>query len=473
MLLIPLSREAELTLLAGVLALEGLLFLSAARGRGADYDEGVYLAAVDAMRRGQDLGTDIFTAQPPGFYHLLQAGSYLFGNSESGIRLTIVLLALMGSAAAYVVGRRVAGPWGGLLCAALLGTAPSYATYAGRISADLPALAFVLAALAVACMALARVGSTDSYWLLVGGLLGAAFTIKLSAVSAGPLIAVLLLAGRTQIVRRAGLTLGGALLPVGLVLLVHRSGMGSIWDGMVDYHLAARSSGGGSDVSGNVERLLRFPDVRSGFGWFVLAAIPASVTVLRRERHQVLLALLAWLATVALFLAWQQPSRDNHMVLFAGALALPVGIVIARWIATRRPHAQRIAVTVAALLLAGGYAQEHRRIVKNQEPLSPDLEWAVAQVRTHSRPGDLVVSDRQIVPYLADRRIPGQLVDTAVLRFRTGSLDDNDIERTIERYDVPVVVVSRAFLDRPRLLQWLERTFPSVERRRTVTVYWR
>ena len=45
--------------------------LTRALGARTNFDEGVYLASLDAMRRGQELGSEIYTSQPPVFYWLL------------------------------------------------------------------------------------------------------------------------------------------------------------------------------------------------------------------------------------------------------------------------------------------------------------------------------------------------------------------------------------------------------------------
>ena len=47
-----------------------------------NYDEGNYLGSLDALRHGQALGKDVFLDQPPGWYLLLVAVSYPFGNSD-------------------------------------------------------------------------------------------------------------------------------------------------------------------------------------------------------------------------------------------------------------------------------------------------------------------------------------------------------------------------------------------------------
>src|SRR5207237_6740713 len=124
----------------GVLLLLGLAGLLFHHGLAdpPDFDEGVYLAAVDAWRHGQALGSEIFTAQPPGFYTLVRGGQAIFGATVAGGRDTIVALALVGLAGAYALGRAHGGVAAGGAAAAVLAVAPPYPTFAGRVSADLP-----------------------------------------------------------------------------------------------------------------------------------------------------------------------------------------------------------------------------------------------------------------------------------------------------------------------------------------------
>jgi hypothetical protein len=48
-------------------------------------------------------------------------------------------------------------------------------------------------------------------------------------------------------------------------------------------------------------------------------------------------------------------------------------------------------------------------------------------VHALTKPHDLVASDLPIVVYLADRREPGELVDTSAVRFASGSLKPTDV----------------------------------------------
>ncbi len=79
------SLRAELPALAVILAAQGLLF-SRPIHSGTNYDEDVYLAALDALRHGQALGSQVFAAQFPGFYDLLRGLSYLTGVGVAPVR---------------------------------------------------------------------------------------------------------------------------------------------------------------------------------------------------------------------------------------------------------------------------------------------------------------------------------------------------------------------------------------------------
>ncbi len=94
--------------LAGLLAVAAFVYIRGVEAA-ANYDEGVYLASLDALRHGQELGTDVYASQPPGFYVLLQALSFLPGDGVEGIRVAFMLVALVGLGAAYAIGRQLAG----------------------------------------------------------------------------------------------------------------------------------------------------------------------------------------------------------------------------------------------------------------------------------------------------------------------------------------------------------------------------
>ena len=78
-------------------------------------------------------------------------------------------------------------------------------------------------------------------------------------------------------------------------------------------------------------------------------------------------------------------------------------------------------------------------------------------------------TDLPIVAYLADRRVPGQLVDTSFVRLGTGSLTDAEILEELE--GVRAVVVGREFANRPALIRELAARYPEQVSQDGVTIY--
>src|SRR5919204_6774514 len=111
-----LRRRPFLAELALLVALTGAAAAVFGRGLRANavYDEGVYMASLDALAHGQKLGSEIFASQPPGFYVLLEAERLVFGGSLVAIRVGMLAFAIVGCLCAYYVGRCLAGRPGGV-----------------------------------------------------------------------------------------------------------------------------------------------------------------------------------------------------------------------------------------------------------------------------------------------------------------------------------------------------------------------
>jgi len=138
-------------------------------------------------------------------------------------------------------------------------------------------------------------------------------------------------------------------------------------------------------------------------------------------------------------------------------LAVPAGIALGALL--EQVPKRELALGALALILAAGYVQQQRRASLDDVPEEPALVQAAELLRRETRPDDLVVSDQSIVPFLADRRVAGPLVDTAVLRFQTGSLTDAEVVRELDTNGVRAVVAGRAFAHRPALLRVLEERY--------------
>lgn len=434
------GRRLEAAGLAGLLVAAGLLFL---RGldAGANYDEGVYLASADALGRGEELGKDVFASQPPGFYALLRVAVALPGDSVEATRALFVLVAILGVAAAWWLGRTLAGPLAGLGAGALLLAAPSYPSESARIAADEPSIALALVALALLAAALRQ--RSELLAAAAGLALAAAVSVKLFAVVAAVPAIVMLVAARPS--RRLLASFGAGLAAVPLVLLlVHTGRIGALYDDAVGFHNEAREGGL------NLERVARSFDPRTAWTWLVAAGAVAYAA--RRARSE--LPLWLWALAASAFLIWHRPLLDHHFVLFAAAFSVAAGTALGA--ATRA----RLAAVVLALAVAAGYAQQWRRSDRLAAP-SPDIELAAAAVRGATAPGETIVTDLPLVAYLADRPLPGELVDTSAVRFESGSLDDACVLTAADASGARVVVVGRLFRIRPELLAEIRARFPA------------
>ena len=437
--------------LAALVTAQALLF-GRLVGTDTDYDEGVYLSSLDALEHGQRLGEDVFAPQPPVFYLLLRGISIAGADTVRGFHWGMVAIAVGTCFAAYLLGRTIAGPLAGIIASALLMIAPPFPLYAHRVLADVPPLWLALIAIWLAWEAQMR--RSVAIAACAGAVLTAAVCTKPNAILALPTFLVLLLWNRDGRGRTLASAAAGASAVAVALLVAYRNVLGQLWESVVVYHRDARQT---PDVIDKSHELITFLNWRTPFAWLVVAGAVAAV-VLRRRRHTPAdWAIWLWAAISIVFLVFHHPLHENHLLILPVVLAVPAGIALAA-IAKQVPW--RIAgLATLALVLTAGYVQQQRRVALDDVPEAPELVATARLLERKTGARELVVSDQSIVPYIAGRVAAGPLVDTAVLRFETGSLTDGEVVRELEKYDVAAVVAGRAFRLRPRLLSALERRY--------------
>jgi hypothetical protein len=457
-----LLRVAEGAVLAVIVAAAGALF-SRALDLAPSFDEGVYLGQVDALIHGQRLGTDVFAAQPPGFYWLLRAAAWVVGLGLNDLRIAVLIIAIAGVILAYAVGRFAAGPTAGLVAAAALTIAPSYAASAGRVSADLPGTMLALAALA--CLLAPWTRGRHLRFGLGGALFAFAELVKLDALLL--VLPVTLFLAMRRVSRRDLLAAAaGAVATVGAAALALGDSIGAVWRGAVSYHVAARAVSSGH--AQNISQLEAFFHPRQPFTTLAALGLLAAI-VYRRRMRSLWPFWLAALVAVA-FILWHRPIHDNHVVLLAVAAAIAVGATLGAAI-DELGRVRSLAIAALAAVVAAGYVQSTRQMQRNAQPIPADIAWAADRVASVTPLDALVVSDEPLVPFLARRRMPGQTIDTALLRFDAGYLDDGTVIRAAADPRVRALVVGRAFLARPGLLNALAQRFRRVAFRGGLAVY--
>jgi hypothetical protein len=125
------------------------------------------------------------------------------------------------------------------------------------------------------------------------------------------------------------------------------------------------------------------------------------------------------------------------------------------------------------LLVAAGLYQEQRRLHRNDVPERAEVLWAAAALESATRPDDVVVTDRQVIGFLAHRAMPGQLVDVSNTRITGGGITEAELIREIERAGAAAVVADREFRDLPAVLARLDDLYPIRIRCGEATLYLR
>jgi hypothetical protein len=449
----------ELVALAALLALAGAVY-ARSLDTATNYDEGVYLASLDALRHGQALGSDVVASQPPGFYVLLQAIGSLADGVET-TRVAFLLLALLGLGAAFAVGRKLAGVWGGFGAAGLLAITAPYPVQAARVQADTASVALALCSVAVLVHARRRPWPTAG----AGALAAAAVSVKLLALTVAAPIAVLLVARRSW--QAAGALAAGAAVVWALLVGVYWGALPDLWRTVVTEHRHARDLG--PSFADNVHRVLLHPlDRKTPAALLVVIGLVCAGVFLRRVET---LALATWIAATAAFLIYQRPLLDHHFVLVATVLAVPAGSGLGAAV-RRLPHPAQLAVAGAlAVALAAGFAQEGRRLAREPDGEPAAVRRTVELVRTHTSPDELVAADLPIVPYLAGRRVPGPLIDSSFVRLGSGALSDAEILDELRRERIRAVVVGRLYAERPALVRELRARYPNRRQADGITLY--
>lgn len=462
-----LRRPAALEAVAlGLLVLGQALLFGRLVGSDTDYDEGVYLTSLDALEHGQDLGSDVFAPQPPGWYLLVRVISLAGADSVRGFQAGMAVVAILTCLAAYLLARALAGPVAGLTAAGLLTIAPPLPLFAHRVLADVPPLALALLSFWLAWEAQLR--RSVGHAAAGGAALALAAAVKPNALLALPVFLLLLLWERSGRTRALVAALAGAALVALVFAVAYREVLDELWESVVAYHRDARDT---PAVLDKTHELVTFLNWRTPFAWLVVAGLAASLLLLRRRRAGAVWALWAWAAIAVAFLVYHHPLHGNHLLVLPVVLAVPAGIALGALAV--RSRLREAAVGALALLLVAGYIQQHRRVTLADVPEDPGLVAAANLLRRETRPDDLVVSDHSIVPFLADRRVPGALVDTARLRFETGSLTVAGVLRELERHDVAAVVAGRSFDEQPGLLRALERRYGAPKRIGALSVFLR
>jgi hypothetical protein len=420
-----------------------------------DYDEGVYWQSLRAMARGEPLFRSVFASQPPIFYEALLP-FYWVGHSLISLRVTVLLLGIIGLAATYAVGRLLSGHVAGLVAVVLVATSPLYLHQSATVQADGPAVAISVVAIALAVGAVRVDGRWRDGLALASGLaLSLSIGTKLLGVVALVPMGLAILGASRGRGRLAMTVIAGGLIGLLLVFLPAVEAPRAAYEQLALSHLRA-GQGTQQGLADNLKLVLfhRYLPLEA------VAVLGALVAVVRRDRAIVIP--LAWAGVSLLAVLIYRPLFPHHLVILTPALSLAAAVGLR--------DLGRVGVggglVAAGLVLATATAGAFVGFRDVQLALTPDLhdaEMTVA-VQSSSRPGEFWISDNPFAVAAASRDIPGPLVDTSGQRTRAGLLTVGDLEAARVRYNVRWVLVDSFRLDAvPGFRVWLNEHFHAIQ----------
>jgi len=431
-----------------------------------DYDEGVYWQSFRAMGRGESLFGTVYASQPPAFYFAMLP-FYLVGHSIVALRLGVLIFSAAGLAATYVTGRLVVGPVAGLVAVGLLATSSLYIQQGAVLQADAPAAALSVATLAFLVAAIPANGRRR--WLLgaaSGACLAFAVGTKLSgAVVALPVALFVWQAGRSR--RRLALALVSGLAAGSLILLIPifeypRPAV----DDLIRSHLAA-----GQALHRVLDMNLQLLLLKRELPLEGAAAALTLVAILGHDHR--ILPIAIWSAASVIAILLYQPLFPHHLVMLLPSLALLSAIGLAR-LTTVGLAPTLMGLTLVALTAALGMGIAIGDGRGELRAGSHDALLA-ASLRTYTHGSDFVISDNPYAIALADRDVPGSLVDTSRQRIAADLLSVPDLDAASQRYRVRFVLLDGDRLRSvPGFIAWLTRHYPSaIQLSDGASLYWR
>ncbi|HET7054662.1 MAG TPA: glycosyltransferase family 39 protein [Solirubrobacterales bacterium] len=196
-------------------------------GRPPVYDAQAYAAIAANLERGEGFALGPGATQPASNYSpglpLLAGGIYAIagGIHERAARLVLALIGALSVLFAYLIARRLAGPFAGLVAALAVAVYPALLEYQGMLMSE-PLAATLLSGAVLAMLWADRPrdkGLSARYWLAPGLLLGALALVRPEYLAISFPIAVVVFARRGRDKWRTGLVQALVML-AGLAIVV-------------------------------------------------------------------------------------------------------------------------------------------------------------------------------------------------------------------------------------------------------------
>ena len=438
----------------------GIYAYSTAAYRFDDADEWRYTACSRLVVHGYRMFDQVFSAQPPLFFLSLASSMRVFGESIAGARGAGVAFGVVALTATAWVAWELAGSLAAGVAAAALGVSPGFLLYAHAVEAEVPMMALVTLALALA-LAYRRVGRL---WILVfaGLTMAAAVLIKFFALEAVlPVMALLVTMHRpirATVTAAAAFGVAAALPVLAEFALVSPADQ---WQQVVTLHnRAAGLRLPGLIPAATIVREFLVLDL----GLSLLAAAGLAMVVLQRRAGDTAFLALWSLGTIVMLLIFR-PLFPHHAAILTASLAVSAGVAVASVVPKLRGGTRVGWVPVAVLSLAY-LACVPRLIHADRHTLVPVPQSSVtvlaAYVDRTTSPGVIVAADNVEIAELAHRLVPPPLCDPSNVRLLAGEMTSRQLIAATVRYRAQLVIPVGNFRAVDAYMRWLRAHYSPI-----------
>jgi hypothetical protein len=444
--------------------------------RRRDVDEGVYLM-VARLLNGGDASSTFFFDQFWLFPKTLATAFQLFGDSLIVGRLTVFGFSLVGAIGITILSYQLGARWAAPLAILAAAVEPLYLRQSRVAMSDIPCAACLTWAL-VSLVAFQK--NRRRFWLALSGVCAAAsLTIKPLAIGFFVSLVILLLIQRAH--REAGrlrfdlnalamdllvFAVSGIITAAPFIDLLHPI---NEYRRTILFHLAEKNWLAPT-AADRWHALLGF--TRQNIPWLGFAAVGVAGL---RPLPGVAWALLAGeLLSTAILL--QLPPWLHHYTLLVpllivfSVLGLERGfIALKQTITDLRNHTAipnsskslAIMFVVALFIACVDLPRIARYDYRAFYPQPENLEPAIRYLEQNTAPGDYLLSDDVMIPYLANRLVPPSAINlTFAATFKFDQASGTYLETTLRQYPVAGVIVSARYRRNSQLMSWIESKFP-------------
>lgn len=453
--------------------------------------------------------SEVYITYPP-LYPLAINAVWQLWPAEAAQRWFSVLYTLFGVVGTALLARQVAGPFAGLVAAALTLFSPVLLEPSRAILAEFPSVAWSVWAIWLAWQGSANEGVHDEarmrrrLLLILSGLcLSASLLTKLLSPFVLILIPLILVGHWLQL--NQGDASGGkplrstlyalrfpvsrltplladlfiwslaVLLPA--LMLISAFNINSLVRQVVAQRLEARSASVEVEPfwPPRYERTVMF--VQEDTALALLGVIGLGVAWVRRQQGRWLL--LTWLVLALAMLAVHNPIRYKHYLILIPPLAICGGIAVTQWALAfkglqLKPSApqtgsrkSKIVVLVGLMLLIELFAWQvpaalalWRGRAAVPQPPTAEVE-ALAFIESVTAPGDCLISDDMPLLYWSGRMTPPELAEVSTNRLESGALTTPELVALTDRDDCQLVaaVSNRIPQYLPDYMDWVKQTY--------------